>query len=325
MVILEEETYRKFGYYPQDLKSHSHKSILVACDDCGGIREIRKDKYSSFCRKCTAKGKKNPSWKGGKVLNVCLVCGNEFMVKPSRRKKGWGKYCSRKCQGIAYSKERAGDRTWAWKGGPIKRICPICKKSFFVRQSQIVAGKGKYCSRECMGRALSKMYIKEKAPMWNGGPVQRNCLVCDKIFYAEKNQIKKGLGKYCSLSCATKARMHNAKPKKTKPELIFEEMCIMYNLPFHFIGDGSLWLGNSNPDFIHNTRKLVCEIFGDYWHSPLLNKNIRYTSTLDGRRKQLKAEGYNLIVFWESDLKRKDAEAFVLYTLEKHNIFPSTT
>jgi G:T-mismatch repair DNA endonuclease (very short patch repair protein) len=158
---------------------------------------------------------------------------------------------------------------------------------------------------------------------WDGGLIQCKCRVCGKKIEVSKSKIKNGRGKYCSCSCSAKARRHKTKPLKTKPESIFENICKKHNLPFRFVGDGSLWLGNANPDFIHNTHKVVVEIFGDYWHSPLLNGNIRYTGTLEGRRNQLKREGYKLIVLWESDLKREDAEAFVLYTLEKHNIFPS--
>jgi hypothetical protein len=39
-MILEEETYEKFGYYPSDLLPHSGKVILVACADCNKIRAI---------------------------------------------------------------------------------------------------------------------------------------------------------------------------------------------------------------------------------------------------------------------------------------------
>jgi G:T-mismatch repair DNA endonuclease (very short patch repair protein) len=103
----------------------------------------------------------------------------------------------------------------------------------------------------------------------------------------------------------------------TKPEKIFKSICINNNLPFHFVGDGTLWLGNANPDFIHNTKKIVVEVFGDYFHSPLLNRKLRDTSTMEGRQKQLKKEGYKCIFIWESDLKREDAEAFVIYILKK--------
>lgn len=103
----------------------------------------------------------------------------------------------------------------------------------------------------------------------------------------------------------------------TKPEMIFESICKRRNLPFKYTGDGSFWIENINPDFIEcNGKKIVVEIFGDYWHSPLLRKKMRYNQTYEGRKKILKRYGWKLIVFWESDLKREDAEAFVLSVLK---------
>ena len=39
-MILEEETYRKFGYYPGDLKPKSNKKVLAMCDECEKVRVI---------------------------------------------------------------------------------------------------------------------------------------------------------------------------------------------------------------------------------------------------------------------------------------------
>lgn len=103
----------------------------------------------------------------------------------------------------------------------------------------------------------------------------------------------------------------------TKPELIFEEICKKYKLPFKYTGNGDFWIHNINPDFIEcNGKKIVVEIFGDYWHSPLLQWDLREDRTLHYRKRILKKYGWKLIVFWETDLKRQDAEAFVLSVLK---------
>ena len=115
----------------------------------------------------------------------------------------------------------------------------------------------------------------------------------------------------------------------TKIELIFEEMCKKHNLPFHYVGDSSLWIGKKkglNPDFIEaNGKKIVVEIFGDYWHSLLLNPNLREDATLPYRKRHYKKYGWKMIVFWESDLKREDAEQFVLKKLRDHKIMPRSS
>lgn len=60
-MILEEETFKQFGYYPKNLKRGSSKrKILASCNGCGKIRITTKNSYKDFCRSCSQKGKKNP-------------------------------------------------------------------------------------------------------------------------------------------------------------------------------------------------------------------------------------------------------------------------
>ena len=295
MVILEEETYNRFGYYPSDLTQCSGKPILAACDDCGKIRKTAKHDYRAFCPSCVSKGNRHSNY--GKHLS-----------KETRKK-------------ISNSnKNKKGEKSSNWKGGLVKRKCKECGKEFETKPSRVERGGGLFCSRACVRVYLSKKMTGSHNPSWKGGLIERKCQECGKKFFVIPSRIKGGKEIYCSRSCARRVQRHTARPQKTYPELIFEEICAKYNLPFKFVGDGSLWLGNVNPDFIHKTRKLVVEIFGDYWHSPLLNSNLRYTQTLEGRKKQLKVKGYKLIVFWESDLKRKDVEKFLLNALQKEKI-----
>jgi hypothetical protein len=51
------------------------------------------------------RGEKNHRWKGGKKTVRCGVCGRNFKVKPSRLRKGEGRYCSMDC----YHKTREGE------------------------------------------------------------------------------------------------------------------------------------------------------------------------------------------------------------------------
>jgi G:T-mismatch repair DNA endonuclease (very short patch repair protein) len=109
----------------------------------------------------------------------------------------------------------------------------------------------------------------------------------------------------------------------TKPEIIFEQFCEQDTLPFKHTGDGLFWIEGKpaiNPDFIHLTKKIVVEIFS-YWHDPLRRHcKVRYSATYEGRKKILKKRGWKLIVFWQEDLEREDAEAFVLATLKREGV-----
>jgi len=69
----------------------------------------------------------------------------------------------------------------------------------------------------------------------------------------------------------------------------------MYPNEWMFVGDGKIKIDNKYPDFINiNGKKLIIELYGDYWH-----KN---DDPLD-RIKTFKPYGYNTLVIWESELK----------------------
>lgn len=145
-MILEEETYAEFGYYPSDLSPKSGKRILAACDDCGKIREMEKVDYRALCKSCVRKGKRHPNfgkkgegnsnWKGGKVKRICETCGNEFEVNPSLIKRGYGKFCSHVCANKPRKRRE-------------KRICETCGKEFEVKLYVIKRGDGRFCSQSC--------------------------------------------------------------------------------------------------------------------------------------------------------------------------------
>ena len=41
-MILEEETFKVYGYYSWELALQSHNKILAACNDCGKVRKLQK-------------------------------------------------------------------------------------------------------------------------------------------------------------------------------------------------------------------------------------------------------------------------------------------
>lgn len=66
---------------------------------------------------------------------------------------------------------------------------------------------------------------------------------------------------------------------------------------FEYVGDWSKFIGNKNPDFIHEERKLIVEMFGDYWHR---NDTIE---KINNRIKLFKSAGYDTLIIWEHELK----------------------
>lgn len=119
------------------------------------------------------------------------------------------------------------------------------------------------------------------------------------------------------------ARMKRRFPKSnTIPEKAFIGICQKYNLPFKYVGDGQVWIGHVNPDFVDvNGKKIAIDIFGDYWHTPLFRQEaIRFTYTEQGRKLTLKKYGWKLIVIWQSELKLPNAEEKILGKLRKGGV-----
>lgn len=90
-----------------------------------------------------------------KIVKKCLICGNEFLIKPYRDKTA--KYCSKSCLG----KSLKGHKSWnkgkkytlekIRKGKLVK--CPICGKKVYRHPSQIKKGY-LYCSKKCWYKVL---------------------------------------------------------------------------------------------------------------------------------------------------------------------------
>ncbi|MEA1998134.1 MAG: NUMOD3 domain-containing DNA-binding protein [Euryarchaeota archaeon] len=133
----------------------------------------------------------------------------------------------------------------------------------------------------------------------------------------------------------TKALMRENR-KKLKPpmcrtsiEVKLERIFNKYTESIEYTGDSTFWIHtpeiNINPDFIVKDKKIAIEANGDYWHSPLLNPKIDKISVVSYRRELLKREGWKLIVFWETDINRDDAEKYVEHILKRERIICATS
>jgi len=232
----------------------------------------------------------------------------------------------------------------------VEIVCDYCGRVFQREKSEVNRnkrrGRKNYCSKECKNKAHSLFMLSDKNPTkdnWHKSPSKETRLKISMALKGkrtgEKNPFygkhhtpetkaklsKKFKGRKFSIDTRRKIsearKRHKIPLHHTLPELIFERICKKYSLPFRYVGDGSFWIENINPDFIEcNGKKIAVEIFGDYWHSPLLNQHIEWNRTYEGRRAILKKYGWDVIIFWESDLKKEGSELFVLRELEKKGI-----
>lgn len=88
----------------------------------------------------------------------CKICGKEFYTKPFWLKRGFGKYCSPRCQHEAR------------KNGKII-ICFICGKGVYKSRKSLNNSKsGKYfCSKSCQTKWRNSVFIGPKHANWKDG------------------------------------------------------------------------------------------------------------------------------------------------------------
>ena len=252
--------------------------------------------------------------KMAKVKQICEQCEKAFEAYSSSHRK----FCSSKCHDESRKRR-------------IKRTCKYCGKEFETKLGEFERGNAIFCSQKCQYEWLHERR-GNMHPLWKD-KIKRICQQCGKKFEVFPSRIKYGYGKFCSHKCSGKWQMENANRikkmrmgniKPTKPERIFQEICNRNNLSFRYVGDGELWIGKDkklNPDFVEcNGKKIVIEIFGRYWHSPLLNRNLREDAGLEYRRKHYKRFKWKPVFIWDTDLLRKDGEQFVLNELKKEGV-----
>jgi G:T-mismatch repair DNA endonuclease (very short patch repair protein) len=92
----------------------------------------------------------------------------------------------------------------------------------------------------------------------------------------------------------------NSHKRPNKSEIKLQNIINSLGLSYHYVGDGSLMLGQPpiNPDFVSSIGvNKVIELFGHYWHA---------SEDESSRITRLKDLGYSALVIWESELKSLD-------------------
>ena len=147
--------------------------IKVNCDNCGKEFEIerkiynageRKGHHHHYCSKlCESQSRKTG------IIVRCNTCGKEFYITKRKAEKSEVHYCSLKCAHLSIShshshseetKDKIRNNVIKWfktskqfadyqntlAKKRIEKTCPVCGKSFVVRQSE---SSRIYCSKKC--------------------------------------------------------------------------------------------------------------------------------------------------------------------------------
>ena len=282
------------------------------------------------------KGVRNPHPLGTLFEVICQSCGVHFLVPPNRSN---AKYCSWSCwkkvmlnnlkkfqfkEGHHVSPKtefKKGEHPSPETEFTTERLKELWKNSEFrakmAHHHHVGTFKEKWLNPSFRSKILELLKnkppqmrakisstLKRKykdgtiKPFWKG---KKNVGLMQRYGKRDEFERKKFLG------------MHI---RPTEPEKQFLEICQNHDLPFRYVGDGQFVIAGLNPDFIHNNgEKIAVEIFGTYWHSPLLRPKICPSQTLITRKKIFQQQGWDLIVFWEDEVMCKNGEQIVVKRL----------
>lgn len=96
--------------------------------------------------------------------------------------------------------------------------------------------------------------------------------------------------------------------RPTSIEKRFIDIIEKHSLPFEYAGNGRRIIGSRCPDFIHSQNpKKVIEVFGTYFHSPEVNKNVHPSRTYDGTIQYYNQHGVDCLIFWDTQLENEQA------------------
>lgn len=99
-----------------------------------------------------------------------------------------------------------------------------------------------------------------------------------------------------------------------KPKSYLEERTDFFikknKLPYKFVGNGDIWIGNANPDFINiNGKKIVIEVYGRFFKRDHYGSEKKYIIT---RTRQYKKYGYKVLFFNDVVVRSRDYEKKLL-------------
>lgn len=103
-----------------------------------------------------------------------------------------------------------------------------------------------------------------------------------------------------------KKRLESFNFKPNKVELRLTKIIQKYGLPFRYVGDAKFWIGKKNPDFVHNNKKKVIEIFGRFWHDPKINPKVHIKRTEEETIKHYEKCGFSCLIIWGEELKNEN-------------------
>lgn len=241
-------------------------------------------------------------------MNKCKICYKETKNKV---------YCSINCQHNGYKE---------LKVSRVECSCLYCNITFETLQNKVDNGK-KYCSRDCKDKHQKELYLKEGNPVYGNNHTDewkgKASIRVKELWNTDefRDKVTAGQEKFFEDNGFWMGTDDTSNNKR-----------INSNLERYGVKLGKLLLDNNikfetqydvyyeetkfkTYDFYLIDFNLLIEADGDYWHvNPVkYNQNNILTETQEKniendkfKNKLAKDNRYNLIRFWESDIKKKN-------------------
>lgn len=159
----------------------------------------------------------------------------------------------------------------------VKALCPVCGIARWVR---LVYGKPRstVCRRCCLPKTKERMTEALK------------CIWANRDDPRVKHRIQ---------NMALGQHRHPNKPETVVQNILDK----LYPSEWKFVGDGQVLINHLNPDFINtNGKKLIIEVFGDYWHGDTFTRKNRRAGEKE-RIKVFSGYGYRTLILWEHEIQ----------------------
>lgn len=230
------------------------------------------------------------NWKGKYHLKETLIKMSNRVFSGAHRKRLSESAKARKP--VPQTKEWILKRVESLKG---KKRSEESRKRMSEARKGIVFSEEhkKHLSESLKGRTLSDDAKRHLSDLYRG--VKRKPLsekTKRKMSETKKKQYQ-DLGFKNRMVQSSRLGLH-IRPNKVEMRLS-EFLNNQYPGEWKYVGDGSFVIAGKNPDFINiNGRKLIIELFGDYWHKG---------EDPSDRAAIFEPYGFRTLVIWEHELK----------------------
>lgn len=187
-----------------------------------------------------------------------------------------------------------------WKEGlPAHKIA----KKFGVSRQTIINYMRKSGTRVRTRSESSKRFI------WNRGLTKETDERIRKIAEKKRGKPRPDIKELCRDPDFIKRKLRGLIKRPTKPEQVLISIIKKHNLPFHYTGNGEVFVGTKCPDFSSNNGdNRLLEVFGRAFHDPEVSfrAEIPWHQQYWGRLAYYAGLGYNCLILWDDELGNEE-------------------